>query len=150
MYSSEYNSKNKGFSLVELIIVIAIMAVIIAILTPQYLKYIETSKRGKDYEVAAVVQQALEVAMTDTSISDRPISLPLGSLSDIDNGSMPEFAAAIKEYIGTTDLDKFMDENIRSNAYVNQNILVEIDTETDKICVMIKSNISNVDDIVIE
>ena len=32
---------NKGFSLVELIIVIAIMVILVAVLAPQYLKYVE-------------------------------------------------------------------------------------------------------------
>ncbi|MDE7360278.1 MAG: prepilin-type N-terminal cleavage/methylation domain-containing protein, partial [Lachnospiraceae bacterium] len=35
------NMNDKGFSLVELIIVIAIMAILIVVLAPQYLKYVE-------------------------------------------------------------------------------------------------------------
>lgn len=41
-------TNNKGFSLVELIIVIAIMAVLIGVLAPQFIKYVEKSKESKD------------------------------------------------------------------------------------------------------
>ena len=36
-------TNNKGFSLVELIIVVAIMAILIGVLAPQYIKYVEKS-----------------------------------------------------------------------------------------------------------
>jgi prepilin-type N-terminal cleavage/methylation domain-containing protein len=39
---------NKGFTLVELIIVIAIIAVLAAVLAPQYIKYVEKSKAAAD------------------------------------------------------------------------------------------------------
>ncbi len=142
--------KNEGFSLVELIIVIAIMAVIIAILTPQFLRYIEKSKKGKDYEVAGVVQQAINVAMADTSIKDRPISYGPAPLCDIDDGSMPDFAKAVKEYIGTTNLQLFNEENIKSNTYKGQDIIVEIDATSELVKVKVQSGKNGVEDIIIE
>lgn len=33
--------KNKGFTLIELIIVVAILTVLVGVLTPQYTKYVE-------------------------------------------------------------------------------------------------------------
>ena len=43
---------NKGFSLVELIIVVAIMAVLIGVLAPQYIKYVEKSRKSTDEKMA--------------------------------------------------------------------------------------------------
>ena len=56
---------NKGFSLVELIIVIAIMAILIAVLAPQYLKYVEKTKKSTDAKAFGEVVQATEVAIAD-------------------------------------------------------------------------------------
>ena len=39
---------NQGFSLVELIVVIAIMAVLIIAIAPRLVKYVERSKRAVD------------------------------------------------------------------------------------------------------
>lgn len=40
--------RNKGFSLVELIIVVAIMAVLVGIMAPQYMKYLEKTEKTRD------------------------------------------------------------------------------------------------------
>jgi len=60
---------NKGFSLVELIIVIAIMAILIAVLAPQYLRYVEKSRLQSDNSAIGEVANAVKIAAADDAIN---------------------------------------------------------------------------------
>jgi prepilin-type N-terminal cleavage/methylation domain len=46
--ASNLKKNNKGFSLIELIIVITIMAILTALIAPQLLRYVEQSREAKD------------------------------------------------------------------------------------------------------
>lgn len=61
---------NKGFSLVELIIVIAIMAVLVGLLAPQYLRFVKKSKVDTDVTNGQEIASAFNVAFADGKISD--------------------------------------------------------------------------------
>ena len=56
---------NKGFSLIELIIVIAIMAILVAIIAPNLTKYLGKSKKKTDAKNADEIAQQLQTAITD-------------------------------------------------------------------------------------
>jgi type IV pilus assembly protein PilA len=56
---------NGGFSLVELIIVIAIMAVLVGVLAPQYLKYVEKSRQSADISTIDEMVSAVEIYSAD-------------------------------------------------------------------------------------
>lgn len=61
---------NKGFSLIELIIVVAIMAVLIGVLAPQYLKYVEKSRESADLDNLQTVITTLQVYASDIENTD--------------------------------------------------------------------------------
>lgn len=57
--------KNQGFSLIELIVVIALIAVLTGVLAPQYLKYVEKAKLSTDEDTADVLVSAGYLMVSD-------------------------------------------------------------------------------------
>lgn len=77
---------NKGFSLVELIIVIAIMAVLIAVLAPQYMRYVERGRAASDRDNVQAIVSALQVHAVDTEATE---TLKSGSITLTRTATVP-------------------------------------------------------------
>jgi type IV pilus assembly protein PilA len=95
----EKKMNNKGFSLVELIIVIAIMAVLIGVLAPQYLKYVERSRASTDVTNAQEIAAAVSAAIADgNTISSGTLSAVTagGSVENLDAGTVTKSSAVSK------------------------------------------------------
>ena len=63
-------NENKGFSLVELSVVIAIMAVMTSVLAPARLQYVERSRAQKDDSAMGELTNAIMLALSDQDIYD--------------------------------------------------------------------------------
>lgn len=63
-------TNNKGFSLIELIIVIAIMAVLVAIIAPNLTKYLGSSKSSADKKNLDEIQSTINTCITDYEMSN--------------------------------------------------------------------------------
>ncbi len=55
--------RNLGFSLVELIVVVAIMAVMVGIIVPSYLAYVEKTRIQRDESAAGEIFRAAEIVV---------------------------------------------------------------------------------------
>ena len=60
---------NKGFSLVELIVVVAIMAVLMGILVPTLVKNVEKSKKQKDESAIEEIRSQMQNSLADPDYS---------------------------------------------------------------------------------
>lgn len=81
---------NKGFSLVELIVVIAIMAVLVGVLAPQLIKYVEKSREATDIQNCDSIASTLksyysdkeETATINVTLSGTGVAGDTAALSD--------------------------------------------------------------------
>ena len=111
-------TNNKGFSLVELIIVIAIMAVLVGILAPQFVKYVEDSRESTDIKNVQEMVTSIQVWAADPSGA-----LPAdASTLAFDNTAASD--AAITAALGNAGLDATYDA--ASTAYENSQLTVNI------------------------
>lgn len=94
---------NKGFSLVELIIVIAIMAILAGALAPALIKYINKSRRSTDIQNADSLRTAIQTALSDPDAADAAPS-GIQSAANIVSGSKDAFIAEVYSIVGSASL----------------------------------------------
>ena len=77
---------NKGFSLVELIVVVAIMAVLMGILVPTLVKNVEKSKKQKDASAIEEIRSTMVTTLADPTYSDIEATIVYdGTTMDVDD-----------------------------------------------------------------
>lgn len=111
---------NKGFSLVELIIVIAIMAILAGALAPALIKYINKSRRSADISNADTIRTACQTAMSD---EDAMVAIGTGvtgaSVSDL-KSSYGAFSTEISSILGdSTITSKYFDKGNEFTVDIN-------------------------------
>lgn len=96
---------NKGFSLVELIVVVAIMAVLMGILVPTLVKNVEKSKKQKDASAIEEIRSTMVTTLADPIYSDIEATIVYdGTTIDVDN---PKSISAVKP-IEDTEVKTFL------------------------------------------
>ena len=95
--------KNKGFSLVELIIVIAIMAILAAAIAPALIRYIDKSRKADDVTAAGTIATAANAAFTNEAAYE-------AVMNDMKGNTLIAQATPGSPFTTTMTNDKFVKE----------------------------------------
>lgn len=113
---------NKGFSLVELIVVVAIMAVLMGILVPTLVKNVEKSKKQKDASAIEEIRSTMVTTLADPTYSDIEATIVYdGTTIDVDtpksiNAVKPITDTEVKTFLTAVSAD-VKDWKFTSKAY---------------------------------
>lgn len=123
--------KNKGFSMVELIIVIAIMAILAGALAPALIKYINKSRISTDIQTANTIATAVQTALANENGYDEASSvMGAGTWTDIatlyTTGST--FGPLVKDTVGGSSTPTIKSKKcMAGTSYTGATFEVEID-----------------------
>lgn len=101
--------KNKGFSMVELIIVIAVMAILAGFLAPSLVRYINKSRLSTDIDTASNLAKAISAAAVSENARDSAVdhNTPQ-NIKDMDGQAFKDEVSAIMpvdEIVGKAQKD---------------------------------------------
>lgn len=127
------NWSNKGFSLVELIVVIAIMVVLVGLMAPTLIKNVEKSRESVDIQTLDSVRQSVVTALSNEKVYSEflsesiTISAPhITYMDDIKSATTGLNGELSKEL----DDDGILTAKFNSNACKNAKIKITISADS--------------------
>ena len=115
MEKKQRTLNNKGFSLIELIVVIAIMAILVGAMAPQITKYIEKSRKSADAQALGTLYTAVITELLDPDVTDKPATgtITIGSDGKA-SGTSDAVTSGVLKTMGISTISNFQ---LKSNAY---------------------------------
>ena len=110
-YLKHLKYNKKGFTLIEMIVVIAIIGVLAAILVPSLSGYVNSAKATKSSANARTFYTAAQAAVTSLETSSSPVGT--GTYS---KGKSPELDNKIAELLGATNYGKITSYSIEVDS----------------------------------
>lgn len=129
------SGEREGFSLIELIIVIAIMAILIGVIALAVIPYLEKSRVGKDQQTVDTVYSAFQATIADQKITTDIDNLEIKPTGEA-TGASDEFLKAMAEALNAkdkTDIGKGTAGKLESADAKDKSIICKFTTADGKI-----------------
>lgn len=126
---------NKGFSLIELIIVIAIMAVLVAVIAPNLTSYLGNSKKKTDNSNADTIENVINTQLQNYCSDDK-----IKAVKDTDDDmksytDVAEILDNATDFAGDDDYESEFETNVKKNIpdkyYKDSGSAVTMNTKQD-------------------
>lgn len=111
---------NKGFTLVELIVVIAILGVLMAVLVPQYIQYVEKSRQSTDALALGEIVHAVEteVALHEDVTATTTVTISVATTGNVTiDSSLDALETAVESIVGTDNTIVLKSKAAKASAF---------------------------------
>lgn len=133
-------SNNAGFSLVELIIVIAIMAILAGAIAPAVIRYIRKARASRATDEARIIVQAVEASLVSSYAEEHVLTM---DKTYVDNSGNSRQCGVLTNWMLSRAQNKSTSGVTEANAmdyYFAEQILIALDAEDGKTYSFFKFN----------
>lgn len=122
---------NKGFSLVELIVVVLIMGIIAVALAPQVMKWVDNSKINSDKNNAKALKSSIQTALSEWQIGN---PLPAGKTGTANINGSSTSLTGLSDFAGLDlKIEAVTAKDYPKTQYDTAGFDVTIDGDTGKV-----------------
>lgn len=136
-------NQEKGFSLVELIIVMAIMAILVGVVASQVIPYMEKSRQSKDQQVVSALLTDINSAIAQSGEACAGGTTTVDKLKDVTNAKTETELMELRPgYSSIGALYTALQGQLKSKAFTGSAISVKVDATTGKTTVFIGTSLN--------
>ena len=117
--------ENKGFSLVELIIVISIMAILASALAPSLIKYINKARLARDIDSGRELAHAIMSALTDDAAFEGAEAH--SSPQAVDAMDNAVFKAEVFQIMGVSQMNSHAKKDVNGDSFPTNTFYYTLD-----------------------